>query len=226
MPIKFPFFHTWMASMFLLLLVFFFFFFFLFFFNIGVLGARCIAIIARARTWRFACVHVFSARTDNRYGIRPKWNATVIERIQYEKAKPRTPKMKDQARVKADSQFMNSMQRSFKIPALTEITQWKKECLFLILFLVNLLSAFKTLSNVSKDCVIRGSVVSGHCSPLFSIHASYTSFSCDGPYVKKNRQVNNRIICLARWATFAKYKHRNTHTNAKIFHFGLRCRWG
>ena len=104
----------------------------------------------------------------------------------------------------------------------------KKGMPFLILFMVNLLSAFKTLSNVSKDCVIRGSVVSGHCSPLFSIHASYTSFSCDGPYVKKkkNRQVNNRIICLVRWSTFAKYKHRNTHTNAKIFHFGLRCRWG
>ena len=184
MPIKFPFFHTWMASMFLLLLVFFF-SFFLFFLYIGVLRARCNAIIARAGTWRFACVHVVSARTDNRYGIRPKWNATVIERIQYEKAKPRTSKIKDQARVKADSQFMNSVQRSFKIPALTEITQWKKECLFLILLLVNLLSAFKTLSNVSKDCVIRGSVVSRHCSPLFSIHASYTSFSCDGPYVKK-----------------------------------------
>ena len=132
MPIKFPFFHTRTASMFLLLLVFFFFFsfFFSFFLYIGVRRARCNAIIARARTWRFACVHVVSARTDNRYRIRLKWNATVIERIQYEKAKPRTPKIKDQARVKADSQFMNSVQRSFKIPALQKLLNEKRNAFF------------------------------------------------------------------------------------------------
>ena len=34
----------------------------------------------------------------------------------------RTPEIKDEARVKADSQFMNYLKRSFKMPALIEIT--------------------------------------------------------------------------------------------------------
>ena len=98
----------------------------LIFFVLAFPGALCDAIIVRARRWRY-CLLVFCTYWKSDL-IRPKWPLAYSHRRNtiYGKAKPRTPKIKDEARVKADSRFMNKVKRSFKMPALIEITQWRK----------------------------------------------------------------------------------------------------